>query len=198
MPPHQRVPRRQTSACTLPAQLLDLRAMNVHEAIAARKSVRAWVDKPVEEEKLQRVLESTRLAPSAKNRQEWRFVLVTDPQKRAVLADAAYGQQFVGQAPVVLVACAQTDRRKMHCGHLAFLVDVSIAIDHLTLAAVEEGLGTCWIGYFDPAKVRETLSIPEEIEIVQLMPLGYPKDPEAINKNRLPIDQIVHWESWGG
>ena len=171
--------------------------MNVHEAIAARKSVRAWKDQPVEEEKLQRVLESTRLAPSAKNRQEWRFLVVTDPEKRSALIDAAHGQSFVGEAPVVIVACAETDHRVMHCGHSAFLVDVSIAIDHLTLAATEEGLGTCWIGFFDSQKVRQILSIPSEIEVVQLIPLGYPKDPAPIAKRRLELEEIVHRERWG-
>lgn len=171
--------------------------MNVHEAIVSRKSVRAWADKPVEEEKLQRILESARLAPSAKNKQEWRFVVVTDPERRAALTEAAHGQEFVGAAPVVVVACAETDHRTMHCGHLAFLVDVSIAIDHLTLAAAAEGLGTCWIGHFDPKTVRQTLSIPEEIEVVLLIPLGYPKNPKRISKSRLPMDQIVHREIWG-
>lgn len=171
--------------------------MNVHEAIAARKSVRGWKDRPVEEEKLQRVLESTRLAPSAKNRQEWRFLVVTDPEKRSALIEAAHGQSFVGEAPVVIVACAETDHRVMHCGHTAFLVDVSIAIDHLTLAATEEGLGTCWIGFFDSQKVRQILSIPSEIEVVQLIPLGYPKDPAPIAKRRLELEEIVHRERWG-
>lgn len=172
--------------------------MNVHEAIATRKSVRAWADRPVEEEKLQRVLESVRLAPSAKNVQEWRFVVVTEESIRKQIADAARGQAFVGDAPVVVVACAETDGRVMHCGHLAFLVDVSIAIDHLTLAAVEEGLGTCWIGSFEPDAVREALSIPENIEVVELIPLGYPKEPGVVEKKRLPLEQIVHRERWQG
>jgi nitroreductase len=85
----------------------------------------------------------------------------------------------------------------MHCGHLAFLVDVAIAIDHLTLAATEEGLGTCWIGKFDPDRVRDVLGIPAEIEVVELIPLGYPADPSAAKKKRLPLEQIVHRERWG-
>ena len=170
--------------------------MNVHEAIATRKSVRSWADKPVEEEKLHRVLESMRLAPSAKNVQEWRFVVVTDAEARAQLTEAAYGQRFVGEAPVVVVACAETDRRTMHCGHLAFLVDVAIAIDHLTLAATEEGLGTCWIGKFDPDRVRDILGIPAEIEVVELIPLGYPADPSRTEKKRLPLAEMVHRERW--
>jgi nitroreductase len=142
------------------------------------------------------VLESVRLAPSAKNRQEWRFVVVRDEQTRRSLSKAAYGQDFVGDAPVVVVACAETDHRVMHCGHSAFLVDLSIAIDHLTLAAVEEGLGTCWIGYFDPDAVRGILGIPSEVEVVQLIPLGYPAEPGRVSKTRMPLTRMVHNERW--
>lgn len=170
--------------------------MTVREALETRKSVRSWDDRPVEPEKLERVLEAARLAPSAKNVQEWRFVVVTDAQKRSALGNAAGKQAFVGAAPVVIVACAQTDRRLMSCGHPAFLIDVAIAIDHLTLAAVEEGLGTCWIGAFDPQAVRQILGIPTDIEVVELVPLGYPKDPAKKSKNRLSISEIVHRDAW--
>lgn len=170
--------------------------MTVREAIETRKSVRSWDDRPVEPEKLERVLEATRQAPSAKNVQEWRFVVVTDAEKRSALGNAAGKQAFVGAAPVVIVACAQTDCRLMSCGHPAFLIDVAIAVDHLTLASVEEGLGTCWIGAFDPQAIREVLGIPTEIEVVQLLPLGYPSDSSPKVKSRLPIDEIVHRDAW--
>jgi nitroreductase len=170
--------------------------MTVTQAIATRKSVRSFEDRPVEPEVLQALMEQVRLAPSARNSQEWRFVLVTDPELRKNLADAAGGQRFVGEAPVIVVACAETDRRLMSCGHPAFLIDVAIAVDHLTLAAVEMGLGTCWIGAFDPQKVREVLGIPPEIEVVQILPLGYPKDPSPQPKRRIDYDAIVKLERW--
>lgn len=170
--------------------------MTVHDAIRTRKSVRSFDDRPVEKEKLDRVIESALLAPSAKNVQEWRFVVVTDADTCVELAQAANKQRFVGQAPVVIVACAQTDKRVMSGGHPAFLVDVAIAVDHLTLAAVEEGLGTCWIGAFDADRVREILGIPSEIEVVQLLPLGYPIDPSPASKRRLPAEEVVHLERW--
>jgi len=170
--------------------------MTVSQAIRTRKSVRAFADRPVEPDKLRRVMESARLAPSARNGQEWRFVVVTDPERRRQLVRAARNQRFVGEAPVVVVACAKTDRRVMSCGHVSFLIDVAIAVDHLTLAAVEEGLGTCWIGAFDPDEVRSVLGIPESIEVVELLPLGYPKDGGRVEKQRLEMDQIVHWEAW--
>lgn len=170
--------------------------MNVIDAIQTRKSVRQFLSKPVEEDKLQLILGAGRLAPSASNRQEWRFVVIRDPETRARLADAARGQQFVGEAPVVIVACAATDNHVMPCGLPCFSIDVAIALDHITLAAVEQGLGTCWIGAFNQDQVKQILGIPNEIRVVELMPLGYPADPTPIEKRRLPLTTIVHYELW--
>lgn len=169
--------------------------MEIHEAIRARKSVRSYLDKPVEQDKLDRVLEAARLAPSASNRQEWRFVVVREPGKRQALASAAR-QPFIGEAPVILACCAETDHHRMRCGHECFLVDVAIAMDHLTLAAVAEGLGTCWIGAFDAGEVRRILGIPREIEVVELMPLGYPADPAPVPKSRRTLAEIVRYDAW--
>lgn len=170
--------------------------MTVMEAVRARKSVRAFEKKPVEEEKLNSVLEAARLAPSASNRQEWRFVVVRDDGVRAKLAKAANSQAFVGEAPVVVACCAETDAHVMSCGQPCYPIDVAIAIDHMTLAAVELGLGTCWIGAFKEAEVKKILGIPEEVRVVELMPLGYPADPAPKEKKRLALDEVVHWEKW--
>jgi len=170
--------------------------MNIIDAITTRKSVRAYLDKSVEDEKLNSILEAGRLAPSAANLQEWRFVVVRDSDKRKKLVEAAKGQSFVGEAPVVLVACAETDNHVMTCGQLCYPIDVAIALDHITLAAVELGLGTCWIGKFNEKKVKEILGIPEEIRVVELMPLGYPSDPSPVEKSRLPLEKIVKYEHW--
>jgi nitroreductase len=170
--------------------------MDVYEAIKTRKSVRSFLDKPVEEEKLGRILEAARIAPSAHNRQEWRFVVVTDKEKREQLISASQNQRFVGEAPVVIACCAETDQHVMPCGHKSFPVDVAIAIDHITLAAVAEGLGTCWIGAFSPGEVRTILGIPDHIEVVELLPLGYPKNTEPEKKRRLSLSEIVHYERW--
>jgi nitroreductase len=170
--------------------------MDLFEAICTRKSVRTWQARPVEPEKLRRVLEAVRLAPSARNEQEWRFVVVTDREKRERLAHEASSERFMAGAPVIIAACAQTDGRIMRCGQQAYPIDVAIAIDHLTLAAVAEGLGTCWIGAFDPAEVRKILAIPDAVEVVVLLPLGYPVDPKPVRKSRLPYDTIVRFERW--
>jgi nitroreductase len=170
--------------------------MDVYEAIRTRKSVRAWSERPVEEDRLERVLSAARLAPSARNGQEWRFVVVRDPALRRRLGVEAAAQEFVGAAPVVLACCAETDGRVMRCGQSAYPIDVAIAMDHLSLAAAAEGLGTCWIGSFDEGKVREILGIPPAVRVVELMPLGYPLDPSAVEKQRLALSVIVHRERW--
>jgi nitroreductase len=169
----------------------------VYEAIRARHSVRSYRDRAVEPAKLSRVLEAARLAPSARNEQEWRFVVVSELAKKEALATEASSQAFMLEAPLIIAACAQTDRRVMRCGQLAYPIDVAIALDHLSLAAVAEGLGTCWIGSFDPVQVRRILGIPAEVQVVGLMLLGYPRDTGAPpQKDRLPLEEIVHREVW--
>jgi len=170
--------------------------MDVYKAIATRKSVRAFEDRDVPENVLLRLLEAARLAPSASNRQEWRFVVVRDPANRKRLAKAANAQKFIGGAPVILVCCAETDGHVMACGQLCYPIDVAIAIDHITLCAVAEGLGTCWIGAFDEDEVKKILGIPPQIRVVELLPIGYPQDPAPVEKSRLSIEKIVKHERW--
>jgi nitroreductase len=169
--------------------------MNVIECIKARRSVRSYADRPVEEEKLNQVLEAARLAPSACNRQEWKFVVVRDEKLRRRLAEAACGQDFVAEAPVVIAACAVDSTHVMTCGHPAHLIDLAIAVDHMTLAARELGLGTCWIGAFHQDKVREVLGIPDSIQVGLLLPLGYPTQwPDA--RPRKKLADIVCCDGW--
>ncbi|KPL17365.1 MAG: nitroreductase [candidate division Zixibacteria bacterium SM23_81] len=169
--------------------------MNVYEAIKTRRSIRSYEDRPVEEDKLHRILEAARLAPSASNLQEWRFVVVRDAHIRKKLMEAAKGQRFVGEASVVIACCAKTDQHVMTCGQMCYPIDVAIAIDHMTLAAVEEGLGTCWIGAFFADQVREILGIPENVPVVELLTLGYPASVPGPS-SRLPFDTIIKYERW--
>lgn len=169
--------------------------MNVMEAIRTRRSIRAYKDQPIEEEKLKRVLEAGRLAPSASNQQEWKFLVVRDKETRAKLAEAAHGQTFVGEAAAVIVGCAVETSKVMSCGQLAYPVDLAIALDHMTLAAVEEGLGTCWIGAFEEGDAKKILGIPEQVRVVSLLPIGYPQsEPSA--RPRKSLDEVVAWEKW--
>ena len=170
--------------------------MELYEAIRTRKSVRAYEDKEVPAQLITKLLEAARMAPSASNRQEWRFVVVRDPGTRAKLCEAAGGQRSVGQAPVVIACCAETDNHILSCRQACYPIDVAIAIDHITLCAVAEGLGTCWIGAFDEDKARAALNIPPHIRVVELLPLGYPEDASRIDKKRLSLDEIVRYEKW--
>ncbi len=169
--------------------------MEVYEAIRTRKSVRSYLEQGVDKDKLIRILQAAQLAPSASNRQEWRFVVITEAETRRKLAEAA-GQRFLAAAPVIIICCAETDRHVMQCGQLCYPIDVAIAVDHITLAAVSEGLGTCWIGAFDAEKTREIAGIPGHIEIVELLTLGYPVDFSPHKKQRLQLEEIVHYEKW--
>ncbi|MGA2976504.1 MAG: nitroreductase family protein [Spirochaetia bacterium] len=170
--------------------------MDVYQAIRTRKSVREYLDRPVEEEKLRRVLDAARMAPSARNDQEWRFVVVRDRATRERIALDAAWQPFIGAAAVLLACCAQSDGRIMRCGQAAYPIDVAIAMDHFSLAAAAEGLGTCWIGAFDEPLVKQILGIPAIVRVVQLMPLGYPADPSPAVKSRLELEQIIRCEKW--
>lgn len=169
--------------------------MDVFEAIRGRRSFRSYTDTKVEEEKIQKILDAGRLAPSAKNRQEWKFIVVTDARKRQSLAQAANGQTFVGQAPVVLVACATETRAVMPCGQPAYTVDTSIAFAFMLLQAFELGLGTCWIGAFREEEVKKILDIPPDVRVVAMSPLGYPSHPLPA-RPRKSLEEIVRFESF--
>jgi nitroreductase len=169
--------------------------MELKDVIIRRKSIRSYEDKPVPEDKLNAVLEAARMAPSGANRQPWKFVVVRDSDKRKQLSAASGGQGQVAEAPVVIAAVGTMPENMMACDVPGYPVDLSIAIDHMTLAAVDEGLGTCWIGAFNQDKARDTLGIPENCKIVALLTLGFPKDPGR-PKDRKPIEEIVCYDTY--
>jgi nitroreductase len=169
--------------------------MSIQTAISERRSIRAYQDRPVEDEKLQLVLEAARLSPSARNRQEWKFVVVKDRETRERLARAANGKQFVAEAPVIIAACATEAEYVMSCGQLAGTVDTSIAFSYLILQAHELGLGTCWLGAYNESEVKDILGIPPHVRVVAMTPLGYPAEsPEA--KPRKGLEEIVALERY--
>ncbi len=168
--------------------------MDIFEAISKRYSCRGYQDKSVEPEKIHRILEAARLAPSAKNLQDWRFVVVTDAALRQRLCVAANNQAFVGQAPVVIVACCVVDH-VMRCGQPIGPIDIAIALEHMALQATALELGSCWIGSFFPDQVRSILGIPGSVTIVELMTIGYPSIPQGPRK-REPIEAIACWNAW--
>lgn len=168
--------------------------MDVHQAIKTRYSCRSYKPDPVPEEKLKKVLEAARLAPSAHNEQEWKFVVVKNIEKRKELSEAA-GQSFIAEAPVIIVAVATDPEHILSSEVPAYAVDLAIAADHITLAAVEEELATCWIGAFSQEKVKKVLGIPERYKVVVLLPLGFPADKPG-PKSRKNLEEIVCYENF--
>jgi len=169
--------------------------MDVFTAISQRSSVRAYKATDVEEDKLKKVLEAARLSPSASNRQDWKFIVVKNKETRKKLAKAAFGQSFIGEAPVVIVACGMEPKAMLACGQPMHTVDVSIAFAYMILQAYELGLGTCWIGAFNEDETKKILSIPEHVRVVAMTPLGYPNQPPS-QKSRKTLDQIVCYEKY--
>jgi len=169
--------------------------MDVFTAISQRSSVRAYKANDVEEDKLEKVLEAARLSPSASNRQDWKFIVVRNKEIRKKLAKAAFGQSFIAEAPVVIVACGMEPNAMLACGQPMHTVDVSIACAYIILQAYELGLGTCWIGAFKEDETKKILAIPEHIRVVAMTPLGYPNQPPS-QKSRKNLDQIICYETY--
>jgi nitroreductase len=168
--------------------------MDVAQAIRNRYSCRQYADKPIDKGVLRTILDAARQAPSAKNLQDWRFVVVTDNEAKRKLAVAANSQTFIQDAGAIIVACTVC-QDTMRCGQAIGPIDVAIAMEHICLQATELGLATCWIGSFYPDKVRPILGIPDNITIVELMALGYPAD-EPREHHREPLETVVSFEQW--
>jgi nitroreductase len=170
--------------------------MNVFEAIRTRRSVRRYKTHPVEENKLQRILEAGRLSPSAVNKQPWHFIVVRDPSVRESLR-ASYGQSWFVNAPLIIVVCADPSNAWVRRdGEEYWKVDAAIALQNMILCATEEGLGTCWIGAFNEEPARRVLKIPEKIRIVAMTPLGYADESKAPVSDRKPLKEIMHYDCW--
>ena len=167
---------------------MDSDPMDLMEAIKTRRSIRRYKPLQVPESLLREVLNAARLAPSADNAQPWKIIVVRDEQVKAKLASACNGQKFMAQAPIILVSCGiPEDAFPTVGGYMSsHVIDATIAVDHLTLAAHSLGLGTCWIAAFKEDKVREILGIPEDVRVIALTPLGYPDEtPERTPRKNL-------------
>jgi nitroreductase len=162
--------------------------MEVYAAIQKRRSIRQYTRAPVEDEKLQQLLHAARYAPSSKNRQNWKFIVVKDQTTRERLVDACYGKQFIAQAPVVIAGVADPTLRW-------YRVDMGITFEHIALAATELGLGTCWIGSFEEGKVSQILHVPPDHETVILMTVGYADETPEVH-SRKQLNEVVCYESF--
>ena len=171
--------------------------MSVYDTIKSRASIRRYRARAIPEEELKTILDSARLAQSAGNRQPWEFVVVRDRGTLKALVRMAGFQVFVGKVAAVIVCIANPNA----CGGVgtlsSFLVDSAIATENMALTAWELGIGSCWIGAYSEIEVRKLLGVPNRLRIVSLMTLGYP-DEEPGSKKRKSLDEIVHYERYGG
>lgn len=151
--------------------------MDVMQAITTRRSVRGYDSRPIPDPVLNNLRQALWAAPSACNLQPWRFVMVQKTSMRQQVAAACKKQMWMAEAPLIVVACGWPEKayRAMGGKFSSLDVDLAIALDHLSLAAVAEGLGTCWIGAFDEEALKQMLTIPKDVRVVALMPVGYPK-----------------------
>ncbi len=169
--------------------------MDLLEIVKKRYSVRAYKPDSVEDDKLQQVLEASRLAPTAANRQPFHLIVIRTEGRETELR-RIYGASWFTQAPIIICACGVPSQSwvrgdgKNYCD-----VDVAIVMDHLILAAADLGLGTCWVGAFHPDAAREVLGLPDDVEPIAFTPLGYPADTPA-SKKRKSLSEIVRYEHW--
>ncbi|MFP4151468.1 MAG: nitroreductase family protein [Alkalispirochaeta sp.] len=169
--------------------------MELLPEIMNRRSVRSFAGTPVASEKLDRIIEAGRRAPSAKNRQAWRFIVIRNEDTRQTLEDACYGQTYVGEAPVAIAICTTNIDYKMPNGQLSYPVDIGIASAFMMIQAEHEGLGTCPITTFREEEVKSLLSVPYKMRVVMILLIGEPAGDGEVT-DRFSRDRIVGWEHW--
>ena len=169
--------------------------MEFTELIQKRYSVRSYKSDPVEQDKLDHILESARMAPTAANRQPFRLI-VSQTGGRISDFKRVYDRDWFVQAPLIICACAYPEKGWVRYDGKSYVdVDVAIAMDHLILAAANLGLGTCWIASFNVDAARDVFCLPDELDPIVLSPLGYPNDKPS-RKERKSLSDLVHFERW--
>lgn len=173
--------------------------MELRKAITDRHSIRSYKAEGVEEEKILRILKDANQAPSAGNLQARDFIVVRDSATKEEIAGAALDQDFISDAPVVIVVCANMARSAAKYGRrgaaLYSILDAALASQNLMLSCTEEGLGSCYVGAFNEGRIRKMLGLPDTVIPVGIIPIGYPDEKPYIT-DRLFIDSIIHWEMW--
>jgi len=173
--------------------------MDVLEAVKDRRSIRAFKNQDVPAEIVQKLIDAAQWAPSAGNIQSWEFIIVRKPEIKRRLVEAALGQMFIEEAPVVIVVCANENRSSEGYGMrgktLYCIQDTAAAIQNVHLAAYSFGLGTCWVGAFREEEARKILEIPNGIRPVAIIPVGYPAET-PLPRSRRPINKMVHYETF--
>jgi nitroreductase len=176
------------------------------DVVMNRSSIRSYIERQVEEEKIQYVLECARLAPSWVNSQCWRFIVVRDKELIQQIAKTTIVNRWIKNVPVIIIACADPSLSGVRNGINYYAVDVAIAMEHLILAATDVGLGTCWIAEYNETKLKELLRIPNRIKVVAISPLGYATESPGFTdrtrkfftggKKRKNLSEIVKYDQW--
>jgi len=174
--------------------------MEFEDLVRERAMMRAFRPDPVPEELIQKLLRSAVRAPSAGNLQAWEFIVVQEPERKRRLAEAALGQMFVAEAPVVIVTCRNMERNARRYGdrgrHFYNLIDASFASLMILLAAHNEGLGACFVGAYRDEEVSRILGLPEHARPVGIIPIGWPAAAATVTE-RMPLAEVVHYERFG-
>ena len=169
--------------------------MDFQELIRARRDLRGYKPDPIPEDVLRRILTAGQIAPTAAKLQPFHLIVVTEPEIRARMK-AVYDRDWFYTAPVIVVGCVEPSHAWQRTdGFNAAEMDLAIVMDHLILAAVEEGLGTCWVCAFNEAKAKEVLGVPPDVRVLAMTPIGYPSaGPRPFV--RLALEDLVRKERW--
>ncbi len=172
--------------------------MDFFDVIHSRRSIRKYKDKPVEQEKLRKIMDAVRVAPSARNREPWKFIVLTEQKTKQEIYERAYNSKdFILYAPVIIAAVGYPADYVTTNGNIAHQVDIGIAGEHIALSATALGLGCCWIAAFKQDEMKKILGVPDDAHIVALFTIGYPDEvPEP--KERKSLSEIVVSEKWNG
>lgn len=174
--------------------------MEFNNVVQIRRSVKNFTTQEVPESKLKSLFDSARVAPSWGNKQCWKFVVVKNNDTKQKIADTIgndnSAKDGVKEAPVTVVVCADPNQSSRIDGKDYYLVDSAIAMEHLVLAAANEGLGTCWVGQFEENRIKEILHIPQELKVVALTPVGFPGSTGDAEHKRT-LQDVGYAETWG-
>ena len=163
--------------------------------IEQRQIIKQFSDTPVSEESLQNILEAGRRAPSAKNRQPWRFIVIDDPETRGKIQSAAFGQDHVGQAPIIIAGCTTNVDYRMPNGLMSYPIDIAVSVSFMIIQSQAEGLGSCVVTTFDEQEIKEVLTVPYSMRVVMLLLIGHPEG-SSLPAPRKPLARIVSWNHW--
>ena len=180
--------------------------MEFIDVINSRRSIRSFEDKSINQNQIDYIFNCGRLAPSWMNKQCWHFIIVKNSSKIMEIAKTNIMNRWLKNVPMIIIACADTLESGKNNDVDYSIVDVTIAFEHIILAATDIGLGTCWVGGFDENKVKKILEIPPRIKIIGMTPLGYPKEKRTFSEKsksfiiksgkRKSLKEIIHYDNW--